>query len=473
MSVYRGGGGWFLRRQHTIWLALAVAGLIPSQALPAAAAEVVTLDFEDPGFWTGLRDVRSDDELADPVDGYRGSGLGVTVPAGGHRGLGAIQPVPGHPSEAWFRYMLRLDGFDPSQAGKFPGLAGLSSASARGCIAPTGDQPGWSARLAYRPTGTYGAGVGEVRVGYYLYHLDQPSTCGEILLWEPGILTNGAWYCIEGHVRLNQLGRADGFVEGWLDGRQAFARDGLRFRSSPVEAIEQMWLNVYSGGQAASPETLGVTLDEVVVSAARRIGCPDAFADDEADPNEDALNLLSQLGVLQGCAQYLACPTRAVTRGELAALLDRALDLPAGATTFTDLSGHLYQPGIGRVVAAGLMAGCNSQTFCPDQTITRGEAAVALQLGFDLPLSGDNLFSDDDGTVVDAASNALGAAEITAGCGLGRFCPDAALDRSQTAALFARLLSQIPAAMVFTGPLTRPEPIPTLSLPPGVQASGR
>lgn len=388
------------------------------------------------------------------TSGFIGRGLAADISAGGHLGMSRFVPVPGAPTEAWFRYMLRLDDWLPSQSGKLPGFAGLESASARGCIPPSASRPGWSARMMYHEAGTQGAAEGMVRIGYYVYHLDQPAACGETMNWSVD-LAQGSWYCIEGRIRLNDPGEANGELTGWVDGAERFQGDGLRFRSGAGNPVEDLWLNVYAGGKKPAGEDLRLTIDEVAVSSLSRIGCPDAFADDEADPNESALNHLFELGAIQPCADRQACPDLPISRGEFAGSLAATLRLPPGGDAFRDDDGTSFEAAIDSLTAAGVVSGCGGDRFCPDRPLSRGEAAVILQRAFELPVPRSSPFHDTTGGIDDAAA-ALVASDIAHGCDMASFCPDQPVSRSQGAVLLSRAVSQ--ERLVQVAPEAPPRP---------------
>ncbi|MGF1664985.1 MAG: polysaccharide lyase [Acidimicrobiia bacterium] len=411
-------------------VALAVMLAVSVASLPAGAGVVV----EDFGTIDG--------DSATP--GYRGAGLEVVIPRGSHWGLGTFQPVPGVVDEAWFRYMVVFDRWAPSQSGKLPGLASLRSASARGCVPATAARPGWSARMMYRPVGASGAAADASRVGYYVYHLDQPNDCGEIMEWnDVGVLGPGSWHCIEGQVRLNRPGRSDGLLRGWVDGTEAFSRDGLRFRDSDRVGVDDLWLNVFSGGKSPSPERLDLRLDEVVVSTTGPVGCPDAFDDDVADPNQAAFNRLDALGVFPACGPNLACPTDAMSRAEFVSMLVGATGIAEGGPdAFADDAEHRFEGSIDAAAERGLTAGCGPDRFCPDDPMSRGAAAIMIVRAFDLPAVSNSVFDDVDDPTTAQASSALASALVAGGCGEGSFCPDAELTRSQAAAMLAAAVAQ-------------------------------
>jgi hypothetical protein len=68
----------------------------------------------------------------------------------------------------------------------------------------------------------------------------------------------------------------------------------------------------------------------------------------------------------------------------MAAFLVRALGLSAGAGSdrFTDDDGSVFENDIDRIAKAGITRGCNPPSntrFCPDDRVTRGQMAAFLQ----------------------------------------------------------------------------------------------
>ena len=103
----------------------------------------------------------------------------------------------------------------------------------------------------------------------YCYHADQPGAYGDIWLWKTGyrgFLEKNRWYCIEQHVKLNTPGEKDGILRAWVDGRPAFEKTDIRFRHVDRLKIEQIWMNVYHGGTAASPYDQHLFVDNVVIA---------------------------------------------------------------------------------------------------------------------------------------------------------------------------------------------------------------
>jgi dipeptidyl aminopeptidase/acylaminoacyl peptidase len=145
--------------------------------------------------------------------------------------------------------------------------------------------------------------------------------------------------------------------------------------------------------------------------------------------------------ITKGCDAERFCPKDAVTRGQMAAFLVRGLKL-AGTTTdyFTDDDGTLFESDINRLAASGITTGCTATTFCPTKNVTRGQMAAFLVRALHLPTTSTDYFTDDDGTLFENDINRLAASGITKGCTATTFCPSSAVTREQMAAFLHRAL---------------------------------
>jgi len=106
--------------------------------------------------------------------------------------------------------------------------------------------------------------------------------------------------------------------------------------------------------------------------------------------------------------------------------------------SFIDDDRSRFEPYIEMARAEGLVSGCNppaNDRFCPHRAVTRGEMAVMLARALDLPAATGDHFVDDDGESAERAINALAQAGATRGCGEGRFCPDRLLTRGEMSSL--------------------------------------
>ena len=110
---------------------------------------------------------------------------------------------------------------------------------------------------------------------------------------------------------------------------------------------------------------------------------PIDFADDDDSIFEADIEWLYSVGVTQGTSPTTFDPNGAVTRGQMAAFLVRALKYTddGGGDLFIDDDESIFRGDIDRLGTAGVTRGCNPPTndqFCPDGLVTRGQMAAFL-----------------------------------------------------------------------------------------------
>jgi hypothetical protein len=96
---------------------------------------------------------------------------------------------------------------------------------------------------------------------------------------------------------------------------------------------------------------------------------------------EDAVNVLTELGVVNGYPDGTYKPANIVTRGEMAKIVICALgleDYAAGSSSFKDMAGHWSDKYVAYAVSLGIINGYPDGTFKPDNTVTYDEAAKML-----------------------------------------------------------------------------------------------
>lgn len=98
-------------------------------------------------------------------------------------------------------------------------------------------------------------------------------------------------------------------------------------------------------------------------------------------PLSHGISYWADLNVIRPDAKGNFNPNRAITRGEFASYLTRALDLPAASTvTFSDLKvGTESTNEIQAAAQAGIIGGYPDGTFRPNERITREQMAAMLQ----------------------------------------------------------------------------------------------
>jgi glucose/arabinose dehydrogenase len=210
---------------------------------------------------------------------------------------------------------------------------------------------------------------------------------------------------------------------------------------SSISVRRDTSLNISSFGESESGELYATDLN----GALYRVIAPE-FSDIATSTFLDSIHWLYYEGITVGCGGGRFCPTAAVTREQMAIFLVRAFDHPAVEQDyFTDDEGRSGESSINALRAAGITSGCGSPTlFCPTRRVTRAEMAIFLDKELNLPPTGTNFFDDDNGKTGEASINRLAAAGITGGCGTRKYCPTASVTRGQMAAFLKRALEYAP-----------------------------
>ncbi len=200
--------------------------------------------------------------------------------------------------------------------------------------------------------------------------------------------------------------RADTITWSITDGNAngAFTIDPTTGAIKTTKALDFETTNAYvlsvtiSDGSSQASTTVGITVtdvDETIPSA--------GFGDTIGTLFEKSIDWMAFTGITAGCNppdNDLYCPSATVTRGQMAAFLVRALNLPAtSANYFTDDDNSIFEDSINRVAQAGITRGCNppaNDLFCPSGTVTRGQMAAFLvrALGY-TDNGGGNLFRSE------------------------------------------------------------------------------
>jgi hypothetical protein len=158
----------------------------------------------------------------------------------------------------------------------------------------------------------------------------------------------------------------------------------------------------------------------------------------------DDIAWLYNAGITSGCTDTEYCPDKTVSRGQMASFLAKALDLPFTTTDyFTDDDGNTHEKNINRVAEAEVTSGCGSGRFCPTKDVSRGQMASFLAkarsaAGATLASTTTDFFTDDDGLVHEPNINRIAAADLTSGCASNRYCPMVTVTRGQMAAFLHR-----------------------------------
>ena len=202
---------------------------------------------------------------------------------------------------------------------------------------------------------------------------------------------------------------------------------------------------------AGGTYTLSVTIEDSAGGTLTGRVTLTVFGDITAHQFADEILWLAEEGITRGCAvAHSFCPSSPVTRAQMASFLARALDLqaPRQSAGFGDVDpSSAHAANIEALYAAQITTGCNQEPlqYCPSKPVTRAQMASFLARALDLETPRQRAgFDDVDPSSAHAANiEALYAAQITTGCTQDRlaYCPSRPVTRAQMAAFLARALN--------------------------------
>jgi hypothetical protein len=155
--------------------------------------------------------------------------------------------------------------------------------------------------------------------------------------------------------------------------------------------------------------------------------------------------------VTSGCgvSPLVYCPGAPVTRAQMAVFLERgmhgaAYSPPPATGIFADVPvSSPFAPWVEQLSRDGVTAGCGGGNYCPDAAVNRAQMAVFLTkarhpIGCTYAASG-TVFSDvPPGYWAGGFIEELWREGVTGGCGSGLFCPASPVRREQMAAFLVR-----------------------------------
>lgn len=182
-----------------------------------------------------------------------------------------------------------------------------------------------------------------------------------------------------------------------------------------------------------------------------------SFADVANHWAKDDVNLLASKLIVNGMGENTYAPEGQVTRAQFAAIIVRAMGLPdaQNSAKFNDVQvSHWYANAVNAAVEAGIIKGYTDGTFKPNSAITRQEVAVMVQrslgvAGMAVQVSNINgqigQFADGS-SISNWAKDAVALTAqqgIVNGMGDGSFAPAQTCTRAQTAVMIKRMLSKV------------------------------
>jgi hypothetical protein len=178
------------------------------------------------------------------------------------------------------------------------------------------------------------------------------------------------------------------------------------------------------------------------------------FTDTSGSPHEFAITCMYASGLANGTTATTFGPGLALTRGQMATFLYRALkplndNLDTGEQGFTDDEGSVHEPAINALASVGVALGTAPGKFSPNAPVNRGQMATFLVRMLELAVAvppGPDYFDDDGGSAHHRAINSLAALGIVQGVGPGRYAPAAVVTRGAMASFLMLWIDRIVSA---------------------------
>lgn len=177
---------------------------------------------------------------------------------------------------------------------------------------------------------------------------------------------------------------------------------------------------------------------------------------DVADDNvhERAIDCAVAWGLANGTGAGSFSPAASVSRGQMASFMARLVTKTAGSLpaderdAFNDDAGSPHESNINALAAASIVAGTGVGNYSPGAAVNRGQMASFLvrtyehRTGRVLP-AGPDAFSDDDRSVHEANIDKAVAAGFARGTADGRYAASAFVRRDQMGSFLTRVLEQV------------------------------
>ncbi|MBR5430623.1 MAG: S-layer homology domain-containing protein, partial [Firmicutes bacterium] len=193
---------------------------------------------------------------------------------------------------------------------------------------------------------------------------------------------------------------------------------------------------------------------------------------DDVQPGDwyyDAVQYVSDNGLMQGVGNNTFAPGDDVTRGMIVTIIYRLDGSPAvsGDCPFSDVAaGSWYEKAVTWAAANGIVNGYSAASFGPDDSITREQMALifynyAKYKGYDVTTTADISSFIDSNNVHDWARDAMSwctAVGLINGMGGNALAPEGSSTRAQAAAVLMRFEQNVAGK---TEPEPKPEPKPT------------
>ncbi|SEP61628.1 polysaccharide lyase [Microlunatus flavus] len=173
-------------------------------------------------------------------------------------GRGNVLPIrlPGSWDSACMSYDVRFAApFDFSAGGKLPGFVGVAPGTSPSAPEGGGSTAhGWSGRLMWLGPKVWKFvrdAHKENIVVTYLYHPGQERKFGDNVSWGSTFVA-GQWHNVRQCHTMNTIGKADGVLQTWFDGRLVMSDTHVVYRTDPNVHITHFDWSIFRGGAEAN-----------------------------------------------------------------------------------------------------------------------------------------------------------------------------------------------------------------------------
>jgi hypothetical protein len=173
-----------------------------------------------------------------------------------------------------------------------------------------------------------------------------------------------------------------------------------------------------------------------------------------------SIEKLRRTGITTGCGGGNYCPGDSVTRAQMAVFILRGKHgstyhpPPATGLVFHDVpKAALFADWMEEFAAEGITTGCGGGNYCPSKSVTRGEMAVFLlraRLGSTHNPPPPTGFFDDVpvGAPFGKWIEELAGDAITSGCGNGNYCPNSPSTRGEMSVFLTKTFAKSPQELI-------------------------
>lgn len=232
------------------------------------------------------------------------------------------------------------------------------------------------------------------------------------------------------------------------DAELSNAKAAVALAEAAAQQTEELKAAIAATKEAATYLNTAARIQSAADALLQAIGEVNVFADTEQHWARTDIAKLYAQGIVNGYENGQFAPDKAMTRAEFTKLVVTSLDLPAAeqelAFADNDKIAAWAAEFVQRAVAAKVITGYADNTFAPQDTVSRAEAAVILVKA--LKLSTENApeltFADSDAIPAYAKPYVAVAVEkgLIEGVGNNTFAPNADASRAQATAILLRAL---------------------------------